>query len=71
MKTIDIKFSELCEEIDYWKNRANKYEKLYNEAVDEKIDLVHGQIKHNEAMIGGMLALVLSKDILPKKQGAK
>lgn len=26
MKTVDIKFHELCEEIDYWKERAEKAE---------------------------------------------
>lgn len=44
MKTIDIKFSELCEEIDYWKERAkyaeesaedwkNQYTTLLNESL--------------------------------------
>jgi hypothetical protein len=27
MKTVDIKFLDLCDEIDYWKERAEKAEK--------------------------------------------
>lgn len=44
MKTIDIKFSELCDEIDFWKERSeqaeqdaeywkNQYQTLLNESL--------------------------------------
>ncbi len=33
MKTIDYKFSELCEEIDFWKREIKRYKKLYKTEV--------------------------------------
>ncbi len=35
MKTVDLKFWELCDEIDYWKERAKHYEKEYNDLLAE------------------------------------
>ena len=35
-RTIDIKFHELCEEIDYWKNQANYYKDLYEKEVTQR-----------------------------------
>ena len=36
MKTIDIKFYELCNEVDYWKAEAKRYKELYEEELRQR-----------------------------------
>ena len=35
-RTIDIKFHELCDEIDYWKGQAEYYKDLYEKEVMQR-----------------------------------
>jgi hypothetical protein len=65
MKTIDLKFAELCDEIDYWKSEAYKWKNRYIELRQEHTSTVKDSIKHGEAMIGNF---VLSNDIAPREQ---
>lgn len=58
--TANLKFLDLCDEIDYWKSVAQKekeeaeyYKKEYN-------DLMNGQLKHNKDMVGTMLTGLLN-----------
>ncbi len=62
MLTADIKFFELCEEIDYWKSEAQKWENQYNEMVAKYNTLINDDIKHSQVMIGNLVKLALVSD---------
>ena len=59
MKTADLKFNQLCEEIDIWKEEARywkaKYEKLEQES-NEKLNSDLGTMKN---MTGSILTALL------------
>ena len=45
MKTIGLKFSELCEELDYYKDSADYWKKMYDEEIRKS------SIRSTEALI--------------------
>lgn len=45
MKTIEIKFYELCDEIDYWKEQAFYYKDLYERTQGEYSKTFNQSIK--------------------------
>lgn len=59
MKTIDIKFYELCNEIDYWKNQAKYWEAEYNEKNKKYRELIDYSINHSYTMIGKTIEKLL------------
>lgn len=59
MKTLDIKFNEMCEEIDYWKaealhwkREAKYYQKEYSKSITDGIN-------NNYNMVGLMLKSII------------
>ena len=66
--TADIKFLELCEEIDYWKVTAKHWEIAYKNLQTEHTAMLKDSIRHGEEMVGGFLSLVLNNDIVPRKE---
>ena len=62
MKTIAIKIFELYDEIDYWKKIADYYKEEYEKTNKAYIDLLSDSIRHNNAMMGNVLKLMLSKE---------
>ena len=47
LKTADLKFLELCDEIDYWKTKAKKWEDDYNELMEEYRQTIN---EHSESI---------------------
>jgi hypothetical protein len=63
MKTADLKFVELCNEVDDWKEAAN-YWKEKCEAVEKKYTrILDESIAHSQVMTGNQLKLLLSADM--------
>lgn len=60
MKTADIKFLELCDEIDYWKERAEMWEQRYKQERDENIAFVNNRLEETKKGVGIALMLALS-----------
>ena len=60
MKTIDRKFSELCEEIDFWKGEAKRYKNLYEIEVEKNVDILNKQLKDSQRGVANALMLALS-----------
>jgi len=71
MKTIDIKISELCDEIDYWKERCfDAREELENIKAKYHKQTINS-IKHNEHMMGNFLKLALTSDLTKLQKAFK
>lgn len=51
---------ELCEEIDWWKERANHYEKLYKEEVALNVQQTNERLDQAKKSVGFALQLALS-----------
>jgi hypothetical protein len=62
MKTVDIEFYKLCNEIDYWEERAEYWEKEYRKMRKKYADLLSESINHNRIMTANILKAYLSKD---------
>jgi len=60
MKTIDLKFTELCDEIDYWKDQALKYKQDAEYWQGEYSSHLHESFKSTQRGIGQALMLALS-----------
>lgn len=67
MKTIEIEIHRLCDEIDYWKDRAEHFEELYKE------ELASEAIRINERLLnakeGVAKALMLALSVTDDKDG--
>jgi len=59
-KTIDYKFSELCEEIDRWKNEAQYWKEKYEEEISESIERTNESIEMSKKGIANALMFALS-----------
>jgi len=59
-RTIDYKFSELCDEIDYWMNEAKHFESLYKKELQENNRVSNERMKEAQKGIANALMLVLS-----------
>jgi hypothetical protein len=64
ISTIEIKFRELCNEIDYWKELSFYYKELYEQEKKKKFDMLNESIEHGKAMMGNVLKLLLDEDIV-------
>ena len=68
MKTIDYKFSELCEEIDYWKDQARYYQEKYEEEVLTRS--IESKERLLEAKKGVANALMFALSVEDKEDGS-
>ena len=59
MRTVDIKFNELCDEIDYWKSEADHWKSEFEKERDSHIELLNDSIERSRKGIGQALALAL------------
>ena len=60
MKTVNIKFYDLCDEIDYWKNKANYYKKQFEEERKARSILLNETMLSSQKGIANALMLTLS-----------
>lgn len=60
MKTADIKFIDLCEEIDYWRERAEKAEKDSKHWQEEYSKQLDSSLKSAQKGVASALMLALS-----------
>lgn len=60
MKTYDILVSDLCEEIDFWKERANHFERLYEEERNHSIQVSNERMKEAKKGVATALMFALS-----------
>jgi hypothetical protein len=67
MKTIDIKFADLCDEIDYWKDQADKYKELYERELQERA--IASKKSLIEAQEGVANALMFALSVTDDKDG--
>jgi hypothetical protein len=71
MKTADIKFIELCNEIDYWEEEAKHWKDKYDKLNKEHFEMIDKNIKHNYTMFGNILKALLSSDEKKLKENFK
>lgn len=57
---IDTLVSDLCEEIDMWKQEAKYWKEKHDQASADHIKTVNESIKSNESMIGNLLMVALN-----------
>ena len=60
MKTIDIKISELCDEIDYWKDLAKNYKEKYEKERDDHISRINKQLEDSQRGVANALMFAMS-----------
>jgi hypothetical protein len=60
MKTVNYKFHELCEEIDYWKDQAEYYKTKYEEEIQRSVEDVNKQLEESKQGVVNALMFVLS-----------
>ena len=58
--TADLKFLELCYEIDCWKQEAEYYKNLYNESQKDYNELLNRGIADGQKTVGSLLSLMLN-----------
>lgn len=67
MDTIDIKFRDLCDEIDYWKEQANYWESESKKNQKKLSKEINNSINNSKKMIETMFDAVLDpKSIINK-----
>lgn len=59
MRTADIKYINLCDEIDYWKDQAKYWEAECKQAQKEHYKSINHSIDESKKCIGVMLNAVL------------
>lgn len=59
MKTINIEFNRLCDEIDYWKDRADHFEKMYKEELLRETIRVKEQLLEAKKGVANALMITL------------
>ncbi len=60
MKTIDYKFCELCEEIDFWKSRAKHFEKLYEDELQASNSRTMEDLERTKKGVANALMFAIS-----------
>jgi hypothetical protein len=60
MKTVDYKFHELCEEIDYWKDQAKYYKDKYEEEIQRSVEETNRQLEESKQGVANALMFALS-----------
>ena len=59
MKTINIEFNRLCDEIDYWKDRSDHFEELYKEEIALNAKRTNEGLKMAEKGVANALMFTL------------
>lgn len=62
MKTINLKFNELCDEIDYWKDEAEHYRLKYEKLHKEYIGQLDKSTKDSMDMCGKIFSVMLRSE---------
>ena len=62
MRTVDLKFAELCSEIDYWKSEAERYKAMYEEEIAINTAQTKKGIADNMNMVGQILKIALNSE---------
>lgn len=62
MRTIDTKFSELCDEIDSWKQEAMYWKQKYADLQKEMDNHVNESLKSQQETIGQIFSLVFRSE---------
>ena len=65
MRTIEKEIHRLCDEIDYWKERAEYWEKEFEKERDERVTLLNESIESTRKGIGDALMLAFSIEDKP------
>lgn len=60
MKTVDYKFHQLCEEIDYWKEQAGYYKAKYEEEIQRSVEETNRQLEESKRGVANALMFALS-----------
>lgn len=75
LRTIDYKFSDLCEEIDQWKDEAKYWKKMYNEELERSNKAMNESLEMSRQGVANALMLALRVDedeegnlIIPKER---
>ena len=64
---IDIKFAELCDEVDYWKQKAEYWKQEYDTVRIKHLQSMNDSIDNGKEQIGMMLSAVLDPDSVINK----
>ena len=67
MKSSDIYFYKLCDEIDYWKDKSKEWEEKYKELNNDYWKLINDTNKSSRIMTGNLLKVFLNSK--PTKDG--
>ena len=59
MKTVDNKFHQLCEEIDYWKKQAEYYKEKYEAEIQRSVKETNRQLEESKRGVANTLMLAL------------
>jgi len=62
MKTIDYKFAELCDEIDYWQEKAEYWEQRCDDILKEYHSIMSNDIDNSNKLIGTMFEAILDPE---------
>lgn len=68
MRTIDYKFQQLCEEIDYWKEQSEYYEEKYKTEMQINAGNINKQLKESKQGVAN--ALMFALNIKDNKDGS-
>ena len=60
MKTVDYKFHELCQEIDYWKDQADYYKAKYEEEIQRSVKETNRQLEESKRNVANALMFALT-----------
>ena len=66
-RTIDIKLKELCDDVDYWKQKAEYWKQEYDIVRVEHLKSINYSIDNSKKQIGMMLSAVLNPDSVINK----
>ena len=59
-KTIDYKFSELCDEVDKWKEEAEYWKSKYEEGLEKNIEQTNENLEMAQKGVANALSFALS-----------
>jgi len=67
MRTIDLKFQEVCDEVDEWKAEAEYWKKQYKKLQLEYHNNINESIQDNYNVIGTVLEAMLNPESVLNK----